>query len=180
MTFFEFIKLSTLVLTVSLVACGGGGADVSEENNAKAPDLQSLTFQVSDYSSHIEFSQNSQFIRLKLSFFPDNSQFDFNQNKITLPCSIGGLPEGVDVNLNAPVDPEICESPLVVAVVHDGESMGVDGIVVRSDRNLFEEELGIEISPQGVKNLANEMMILAPTGKLAEYYSLANRELNLN
>lgn len=167
--------LYSLIILITLVACGSSTENASDGpteigNRANL----SLNFKKTDFSSYIEVSEDHKWLRFKFGFFPDGTNYDFTNNRVIIPCDFfNSIPEGVDVNLTAPLNP-LCVQPYVIAAMEEGESLTVDGLVVLMDRKVFPDDFGFEITLEGVKNISNEEILKTVKGKLAEYYALVN------
>lgn len=166
----KFVTVIALLFT--LLSCGGGegenGQPKFQDESNKSGNL-SLVFKASSFNQYIDFSEDSQWVRIKFGFFPDGTNFDFPNKRIIIPCDFENpVPEGVDVNLSAPVGENSCGDPLVLSVADEGESLSVEGIVLHTDKMAF-AKYDLEIDPEGIKLISTGELIVAPKGKLAEY-----------
>ncbi|EKD41769.1 MAG: hypothetical protein ACD_73C00540G0002 [uncultured bacterium] len=170
------IRVSLLILWVTFQGCGGS-SEAGIDGNSNIFDnfkngATAQSFKTSDFSPYIEFSEDNKLMRLKFSFFPDGTNFDFPGKRVIIPCDINNsVPEGVDVNLNAPIKPT-CDQPFVLDVTQEGEYLNTEGLVLLVGEKIFSQNYGFEITLQGVKNNANDIILMAPKGKLEEYYAL--------
>lgn len=176
-----FNKLVLSFSIAMLISCGSADSFTDSEVDVIKNGSLAATFQPAEFSSYIELSEDQKWVRFKFAFFPDGTNFDFTNKRVIIPCDFSqSLPEGVDINLTAPLTP-LCSQPYVISVINEGESLSVDGLVLSLERKAFADDFSIEITPLGVKNLISDTIITASKGKLVEYYTLilASRQVSL-
>lgn len=112
-------------------------------------------------------------IRLAFSFFPDGTDFDFENKKVVIKNSFEQkLPDGVDVQLTAPQEKN--QATLEFIFTAENEAMTVDGLTMPLNKSneKFKASLGLVITIDGIQDASDSTLLLSELGTLEDYYQL--------
>lgn len=151
----------------------------AEKPSTKMPIIESLTFGSSGFSDYIEVSSDKKYFRFAFDFFPEGSGFNFEDKTVSVPCTFlltripEDLPEGVDIQLSAPLE-EDCESNYTIKFDSVDEFFTLKGIVAKmnSSYDRFADDFEIIISLDGVKDASDNTSLSSDGDKLEDFYDL--------
>ncbi|MBI2338841.1 MAG: hypothetical protein HYU99_00535 [Deltaproteobacteria bacterium] len=171
-----------LVFALFLGACSESGSSLSDEGESTSASssastgtgVDSLTYNASGFSTWLEFTPEKNYLRIAFSFFPDGTAFDFDKKTASIPCTfLSRIPEGVDVQLSAPVE-EPCETPYTVTFDGAGETFTLNGIVApfNTAYEKFAGDFEFDITAEGVRDVSDGASLSSDSGKLEDFYDL--------
>lgn len=148
------------------------GSSNSEQTNGQ--DITQAQFEVSSFSSLVEFSTDQNWIRFDYDFFPAETRFNPSENNIQIPCTTNySVPEGVAISLNLPE--EETESFCFTLSTEDKNAVYQDyHLAFPFNEGVFGEfnsDFGLEITVEGVRS-GSDQFYFTPSGSDQNQYNL--------